>query len=80
MLSLTVKVLWTMKLGCTLVILVILDHSLAFRVIIPEVVLIQLPSGGWEQSGSKHVKDSNKHIIKETVHQVGYLPGLCQGN
>jgi hypothetical protein len=57
MLSLTVKVLWTMRLGCTLVILVILDHSLAFRVIIPEVVLIQLPSAGWEQSGSKHVKD-----------------------
>jgi hypothetical protein len=40
MLSLTVKVLGITKLRCNLVILVILDHSHAFRVIIPEVVLI----------------------------------------
>jgi len=29
-----------MRLRCVLVILVILDHSIVFRVIIPEVVLI----------------------------------------
>jgi len=38
-LSLIVKVLWTMRLRCVLAILVILDHSSVFRVIIPEVVL-----------------------------------------
>jgi hypothetical protein len=37
------------------------------RLIITEVVLIQLSSWGWAQSCSKHVEDSNKHIIKETV-------------
>jgi hypothetical protein len=26
---------------------------------------------------SKHVEDSNKLIIEETVCQVGYLPELC---
>jgi len=46
------------------------------RVIIPEIVLIQSSSLGWAQSCSKHVEDSNKHIIGETVHQVGYLPEL----
>jgi len=24
----------------------------------------------------KHVEDSNKHIIEESVHRVGYLPEL----
>jgi len=43
-------------------------------VIIPEVVLIQLTSWGWAHSCSKHVEDSNKHIIEEIVRQVGYLP------
>jgi len=42
-------------------------------VIIPEVVLIQLSSWGWAHSCSKHVEDSNKHIIEEIVRQVGYL-------
>jgi len=46
------------------------------RVIIPEVVLIQLSSWGWAHSCSKHVEYSNKHIIEETVRQVGYLPEL----
>jgi hypothetical protein len=26
----------------------------------------------------KHVEDSNKHIIQEIVHQVGYLPALYE--
>jgi hypothetical protein len=30
----------------------------------------------WAQSSSKHVEDSNKHIIEEIVHQVGHLPEL----
>jgi len=63
-----------MKLHCVLAILVILDHSIVFRVIIPEVVLIQLSSWGWAQSCFKHVEDSDKHIIEETVCQVGHLP------
>jgi hypothetical protein len=42
----------------------------------PEVVLIQLSSWRWAQSCSKHVEDSNKHIIEETVHPVGHLPEL----
>jgi len=46
------------------------------RVIIPEVVLIQFSSWRWAQSCSKHVEDSNKHIIEEIVRQVGYLPEL----
>jgi len=45
-------------------------------VIIPDVVLIQLSSWGWAQDCSKHVQDSNKRIIEETVRQVGYLPEL----
>jgi len=52
-----------------LVILVMLGHSLIFRVIMSEVVLIQLSSWGWAHSCSKHVEDSNKHIIEETVCQ-----------
>jgi len=28
------------------------------------------------QSCSKHVEDSNKHIIEEIVRQVGHLPDL----
>jgi hypothetical protein len=72
----TFKVLWTMKLWYVLAILVILDHSTVFRVIIPDVVLIQLSYWGWAQSCSKHVEDSNKHIIKETVRHVGHLPEL----
>jgi len=46
------------------------------RVIIPEAVFIQLSSWGWTHSCSKHVEDSNKHIIEEIVRQVGYLPEL----
>ena len=46
--------------------------------IIPDVVLIQLSSWGRAQSCSKHVEDSNKHIIEETVRQVGYLPELYE--
>jgi hypothetical protein len=45
---------------------------------IPDVVLIQLPSWGWAQVCSKHVEDSNKRIIEETVRQVGYLPELYE--
>ena len=55
---------------------IILDHSLIFTVIIPEVLLIQLSSWGWAQGCSKHVEDSNKYIIEETVRQVGQLPEL----
>jgi len=36
--------------------------------------LIQLSSWRWAHSCSKHVEDSNKHIIEEIVRQVGYLP------
>jgi hypothetical protein len=46
--------------------------------IIPEVVLIQLSSWRWTHSCSKHVENSNKHIIKEIVRQVDYLPKLCK--
>jgi hypothetical protein len=31
-------------------------------------------SWGWSQGSSKHVDDSNKHIIEEIVRQVVYLP------
>ena len=41
--------------------------------IIPEVVFKQLSSWGWAHSCSKHVEDSNKHIVQEIVCQVGYL-------
>jgi len=54
-----------MQPQCILVILVILDHSLIFRVIIPEVVFIQLFSWGWAHSCLKHVEDLNKCIIEE---------------
>ena len=67
-----------MTLRCIPVILVILDHSIVFRMIIPEVVLIQLSSSGWAQSCSKHVQDSNKHTIEETVRQVCCLPELYE--
>ena len=46
------------------------------RVLVPEVVLIQLSFWRWAQSCSKHVEDSNKHIIEETVRQVGHLAEL----
>ena len=65
-----------MQPRCILVILVILDQSLIFRVIIPDVVLIQLSSWGWAHSCSKHVEDSNKHIIEELLRLVGYLSEL----
>jgi len=48
------------------------------RVIIPGVVLIQLSSWGWAHSFLKHVEDSNKDIIEETVRQVCYLPELYE--
>jgi hypothetical protein len=51
-----------------------LDHSLILRVIIPDVVLIQLSSWGWARSCLKHVEDSNEHVVEEIVRQVGYLP------
>jgi hypothetical protein len=44
------------------------------KLIIPDVVLIQLSTWGWAHSCSKYVEDSNKHIIEEIVRQVGYLP------
>jgi hypothetical protein len=50
-----------------------IDHSTVFRVITPEVVLIHLSSWGWAQSCWKHVEESNKYIIEETVRQVGHL-------
>jgi len=65
-----------MRLRYIVAILVILDHSFVFRVIILEVVLIQLSSWGWAQGCLKHAEDSNKHIIEENVHQVGHLPEL----
>jgi len=37
-----------------------------------------LSSWGWAHSCSKHVEDSNKHIIEETVRQVGHLPELYE--
>jgi hypothetical protein len=39
---------------------------------------MQLSSWRWAQSCSKHVEDSNKHIIEEIVRQVGYLPELYE--
>jgi hypothetical protein len=47
-------------------------------VIIPEVVLIQLSSRRLAQRCSKHVEDSNKHIIEETVCQVSHLLEIYQ--
>ena len=44
--------------------------------IIPDVVLIQSSSLGRALICSKHVEDSNKHTIVETVRQFSYLPGL----
>jgi hypothetical protein len=46
------------------------------RVIIPEVVLIQLSFWRWAHSCSKHVEDSNKDIMEKIVCQVGHLPEL----
>ena len=46
--------------------------------ILPEIVLIQLSSRGWAHGCLKHVEDSNKHIIEETVCQVGHLPELSE--
>ena len=40
--------------------------------------LIQLSSWGWARSCSKHIQDSNKHIIEEIVSQVGYPPELYE--
>jgi hypothetical protein len=39
---------------------------------------MQLSSWGWAYSCSKHVEDSNKRIIEETVSQVGHLPELYE--
>ena len=41
-------------------------------------ISIQLSFWGWAQSCSKHVEDSNKHIIEEIVRQVGHLPESIQ--
>ena len=46
--------------------------------IIPDVVFIQLSFWGWAQGCLKHVEDSNKRIIEETVRAVGYLPEQWQ--
>jgi len=35
-------------------------------------------SRGWAQSCSKHVEDSNKHIIEEIVRHIGHLPELYE--
>jgi len=43
-----------------------------------EVVFIRLSSWGWAHGCSKHVEDSNKHIIEETLRQLGCLPELFQ--
>jgi AAA+ ATPase superfamily predicted ATPase len=40
--------------------------------------LIQMSSSGRAQSCSKHVEDSDKHIIEEIVRQAGYLPELYE--
>ena len=39
---------------------------------------MQLSSWGWAQSCSKHIENSNKHIIEENVRQVVYLPELYE--
>jgi hypothetical protein len=39
---------------------------------------MQLSSWRSAQSCSKHVEDSNKHIIEEVVLQVGHLPELYE--
>jgi hypothetical protein len=39
---------------------------------------MQLSSWEWAQSCSKHVMESNKHIIEEIVSQVGHLPELYE--
>ena len=44
--------------------------------IISDFILIQFSSWGRAHNCSKHVEDSNKHIIEEIVHQVGHLPEL----
>jgi len=37
-----------------------------------------MSSWRWAQSCSKHVEDSNRHIIEETVRQIGHLPELYE--
>ena len=32
----------------------------------------------WAHNSSKHVENSNKHIIEEIMRQVGYLPELYE--
>jgi hypothetical protein len=44
----------------------------------PDVILIQLSTWRWGHSCSKHVEDSNKHIIEEIVRQVCHLPELYE--
>jgi len=39
---------------------------------------MKLSSWRWTQSCSKHVEDSNKHIIVEILRQVGHLPELYE--
>jgi hypothetical protein len=51
-----------------------IPHGHLHRAIIPDAVLIQLFSWGWAQGCSKHVEDSNKHTIEETVRQFVYVP------
>jgi hypothetical protein len=45
--------------------------------LMPDIVLIQLSSWGWEHSCSKHVEDSNKRIIEEIVRQLVWLFNVC---
>jgi len=59
-------------------ILTCISDSHQHRVIIPEVVFIQLSSWGWAHSCSEHVDDLNKLIIEEIVRKVVYLPELSE--
>jgi hypothetical protein len=49
-----------------------MEFNLAFK------RLIQLSSWGWAELCSKHLEDSNKHIIEEIVRKFGYLPELYE--
>jgi hypothetical protein len=70
------KFTWTLYMLSCLLICISSGHW--HRVIIPEVVSIQLSSWRRTQSFSKHVEDSNEQIIEEIVRQVGHLPELYE--
>ena len=52
------------------------QHSSQDRVTTQASPLRQSRDTGGTHSCSKHVEDSNKHVIEEIVRQVGYLPEL----